>query len=78
MKMKPTTRQPQSEDLTLAYMVGVEAGRKAALAPFARLLEQYREADTGPLRLVYLEAALKEARGGMNNAKVLTSDEGGL
>jgi len=50
MKMKPTTRQPQSEDLTLVYMVGVEAGRKAALAPFKKLLEQYREADAGDWR----------------------------
>ena len=65
----PYCRTPQSEDLTIAYMAGVEAGKKAALAPFVRLFAKYREADTGAWGNVCttgfcedLEAALKEAR----------------
>ena len=62
----PYCRTPQSEDLTIAYMAGVEAGKKAALAPFKKLLEQYREADwVNVFHLEIcedLEAALKEAR----------------
>jgi len=62
----PYCRTPQSEDLTIAYMAGVEAGRKAALAPFARLLGEWK-AEGCTIAAVEecledLESAIKEAR----------------